>query len=305
MAFPVISPLQANGDKDVSNTPIMIPRPWWRQAAVYVGAGVRICRKDIPGLVAIVGLFMLPPLAAVVVGSQPGTLAHWIAEALPWITIVLGNMSAVLAIEAIDAGKPIIPSEILPAAVRWLPRYLWANGITTFLFWVPVTLAEWALGKLTNFWGWPSLSVILLLGIPMLFLHVRLVFATYAAIVDDQPGARSVRISFGIAQGRWLMVVAAFVGSVLVEGPIVGPIYLLIQGISNPYVAGGFTWMLIMLMRPIFIATLHEIYEDYRPAAEIAQSRSVTQLTRLQRLRREVSIRRTIIALPQEAEEAS
>ncbi len=306
MASQIPSIPETDGDEDISKAPIMLTRSWWRQAAMYVGAGIRICRKDIPGLVTLVGLFMLPPLAAVVVGSQPGDLAHWIAEALPWITIVMGNMSAVLAIEAIDAGKPVIPSEILPAAVRWLPRYLWANGITTALFWVPVTLAEWGLGKLTDSWGWPAFTVILILGIPMLFLHVRLVFATYAAIVDDQPGVRSVRISMGIAQGRWLMVVAAFVGSVLVEGPIIGPIYLLIQGFSNPYVAGGFTWMLIMMMRPIFIATLHEIYEDYRPAAEIAQSRSVANLTRFQSLRREVSIRSGIIALPkQAAEEAS
>jgi hypothetical protein len=174
MASQVPSILETDGDEDISEAPIMLARSWWRQAAMYVGAGIRICRKDIPGLVTIVGLFMLPPLAAVVVGSQPGDLAHWIAEALPWITIVMGNMSAVLAVEAIDAGKPIIPSEILPAAVRWLPRYLWANGITTAIFWVPVTLGEWAVGKLTDFWGWPSFTVILILGIPMLFLHVRL-----------------------------------------------------------------------------------------------------------------------------------
>lgn len=272
---------------------------WWRQAASYVAAGIHICRQDIPGLVTLVGLFMLPPLTAVVVGSQPGELAHWIANALPWITITLGNISVVLAVEIIDAGGKVTPAAILPAAVRWLPRYLWANGITTIIFWGLFTPAQWALGRLTTHWGWPSFSPILLLGIPMLFLHIRLVFATYAAIVDDQPGARSVIISFGIAHRRSRMVVAAFVGSVLVEGPIIGPIYLLIQGISNPYVAGGFTWMLIMLMRPIFIATLHEIYEDYRPAAEIARSRQHSKLPLFQRLRRELSLRPGRATLPE------
>ncbi len=305
MASQATSLFPADGSYDSITVLPRPPRSWWRDAAGYVAAGIRICRKDIPGLATLVGLFMLPSLAAVVVGSQPGEAAYWIANALPWITITLGNMSIVLAVQAIDDGKPIIPSEILPAAVRWLPRYLWANGITTALFWGLFTPAEWALGKLTNHWGWPAFTVILLLGIPMLFWHVRLVFATYAAIVDDQPGARSVRISMGIAQGRWRMVVAAFVGSVLVEGPVIGPIYLLIQGLSNPAVAGGFTWMLIMLMRPLFIATLHEIYEDYRPAAQIAKSRHFVSLTRLQRLRREVSIRYSIITLPEQAEEAS
>lgn len=277
----------------------MISGSWWRQAAGYVAAGMRICRKDIPGLVALVGLFMLPPLTAVVVGSQPGELAHWIANALPWITITLGNISVVLAVEIIDAGGKVTPSAILPAAVRWLPRYLWANGITTVIFWGLFTPAQWVLGRLTTHWGWPSFSPILLLGIPMLFLHVRLVFATYAAIVDDQPGVRSVIISFGIAHQRSRMVVAAFVGSVLVEGPVIGPIYLLIQGISNPYVAGGFTWMLIMLMRPIFIATLHEIYEEYRPVAEIARSRQHPKLPLFQRLRRELSLRPGRATLPE------
>ncbi len=304
MAHQATSLLAKDDPQDASNTPHYDPHPWWLQAAAYVAAGVRICRKDIPGLVSIVGLFMLPPLAAVVVGSQPGAAAYWIAEALPWITITLGNISAVLAIEAIDAGKPVVPQEILPAAVRWLPRYLWANGITTVIFWGLVTPAQWALGQLLiDHWGWPSFTPLLLLGIPMLFLHVRLVFATYAAIVDDQTGARAVRISFGIAHRRWRMAVAAFVGSVLVEGPVIGPIYLLIQGITNPLVAGGFTWVLVMMMRPIFIATLHEIYEDYRPAAEIAERREHPQPTLLQRLLSRKPLAQPVaVGLPETAE---
>jgi len=258
--------------------------PWWRQAIAYVAAGLRICRKDISGLLALVGLFIVPPLVAVIVGSQPGPVAYWVAQALPWITITLGNISVVLAVEAIDRGEPVIPSKILPAAVLWWPRYMWANTITTVLFWIifdsdpihlgPITieLLPVQLAKLTNHLGWPSFAPLLILGLPMLFWHVRLVFATYAAIVDDQRGLRSVIISIGIAHKRWLMVVAAFVGSVVVEGPIALPAYLLIQQVTNPLVAGGFTWVLVMAMRPIFIATLHEIYEDYRPAAAIAEN---------------------------------
>jgi hypothetical protein len=72
-------------------------------------------------------------------------------------------------------------------------------------------------------------------------------------------------ISIGIPQRRWKMIAAAFACSVLVEAPIAGPLYFLIMRQSNALVAEGFTWALLMLMRPIFIATLHEIYEDYRP----------------------------------------
>ncbi len=258
---------------------------WWRQAATYVAAGTRICRRDIPGLATLVGLFMLPSFGAVIVGSQPGTLAGWIATGMTWITITLGNISLVLAIEAIDSGSPVVPAAILPAAVRWLPRYLWANGITTVLFWGLFTPAQWILNWVVARWDWPSFTSIALLLFPMLFWHVRLVFATYAAIVDNQPGARSVAISIGIAHRRWRMVVAAFVGSVLLEAPVAGPLYLLILQIANPAVAGGFTWALIMLMRPLFIATLHEIYEDFRPAHAIAESQKHPHHTLLGRTR--------------------
>ncbi len=241
-------------------------RPWWEQACRYVLAGLRICRKDIPGILTLVGLFSLPPLAAVVIGGHPGAVAYWLASALPWITITLGNISMVLAIEALDAGKPVIPAQILPAAIRWFPRYIWTNGITTFLFWGLFTPLQWLIGQEANRLNWPSYAPVLLLLIPMLVWHVHLVFATYAAIVDNHPGVRSVMISIDVTRRRWLMIAAAFVGSVLVEAPIVGPLYMLILTVSNPVVAGGFTWMLIMFMRPIFIATLHEIYEDFRPA---------------------------------------
>ena len=265
--------------------------PWWRQAAAYVAAGIDICRKDVFGLLALVGLFAIPPLVTVIVGKQPDALAAWTVASLPWLTITLpgspaawagfllpwititfGNISVVLAVEAIDAGQPVILRQILPATVRWWPRYFWANTITTILFWGLFDPAQWGLGPITARWGWPSYSPVLLLLLPMLFWHVRLVFATYAAIVDDQPGIRSVRISIGIAHRRWKMAAAAFALSVLVEAPIAGPLYLLILQITNPVVAGGYTWVLVMAMRPIFIATLHEIYQDYRPAAAIAES---------------------------------
>jgi len=276
-ATPLSSIVQTESLEENAGSPPPTPktsRLWWKQSASYVASGISICRQDIPGLVTLVGLFALPPLAAVIVGSQPGALAFWIASALPWITITLGNIAIVLAIEAIDAGQPVIPAQILPATLRWLPRYLWANGITTALFWGIFTPLQWVITQQTDRWGWLSIAPLALLLLPMLFWHVRLVFATYAAIVDDQPGVRSVIISIGIAHRRWLMVAAAFVGSVLVEAPIVGPLYLMVLTITNPLVAGGFTWAIIILMRPIFIATLHEIYQDFRPATAIVASRT-------------------------------
>src|SRR5712691_8040198 len=132
----------------VSIIPSNTDSSWWRQATYYVACGLRSCRKDIPGLITLVGLFMLPSLAAVIVGSQPGHLAYWVALGLPWITIILGNMAAVLAIEALDAGQLVVPARILPAALRWLPRYLWTNGITTVLFWGLFMPLQWVIRRL-------------------------------------------------------------------------------------------------------------------------------------------------------------
>jgi len=239
---------------------------WWRQAAYYAVAGLRICCKDIPGLLTLVGLFMLPPLAAVIVGSQPGTLAYWVALGLPWITITLGNISAVLAIEDLDAGRPVIPARILPTALRWLPRYLMTNGITTILFWSLFTPLQWVVSQQVSNLHWSPLAATAILLLPMLFYHVRLVFATYAAIVDNQSGPRAVMMSLRLAHRRWKMVVAAFAGSFLIVAPLAGPLYLMIVNLHNPVVAGGFEWALVMAIRPLSIATLHMIYKDFRPA---------------------------------------
>src|SRR5689334_11275383 len=169
MATPLSSIVQAEGLEEKAGFLLSTPkssRPWWRESVSYVASGVRICSQDIAGLVTLVGLFALPPLAAVIVGSQRGALAYWVATALPWITITLGNIAVVLAIEAIDAGYPVVPAQILPAAVRWLPRYLWANGITTLLFWGIFTPLQWAITQQTNRWNWISLAPLALLLLP-------------------------------------------------------------------------------------------------------------------------------------------
>ncbi|HEU0002905.1 MAG TPA: hypothetical protein VFQ36_18485 [Ktedonobacteraceae bacterium] len=250
-------------------------KPWWHQTPEYILAGLRLCSKDISGLLTLVGLFCLPPLAASFIGSQPGPIASLLAQVLPWITIILGNISLVLAIEAIDSGQSVIPAQILPAALRGLPRYLWANGITTLLFWGIFTPLQWLVGLWAAHLGWPWFAPTLMLLLPMLFWHVHLVFATYAAVIDHHSGVRSVLISIRLTNKRWLLIAAAFAGSVLVEAPIAAPLYLLILHLANPLVASGFTWMLVMGMRPIFVATLHEIYEDFRPTPLLLPSSPV------------------------------
>src|SRR5262249_46701570 len=151
--------------------------PGWFQALSYVRAGALLCLRDLFGLITLVGILMLPAFGAVVVGSRPGPLAPWISTGLTWITIVVGNIALVLAMEILDNGRRLVPTELVAAAVRWLPRYLWTNGMTTVLFWGIFTPLQTLLAVWLGRWNWPAFAALALLLVPMLFWHVRLVFA--------------------------------------------------------------------------------------------------------------------------------
>ncbi len=78
-------------------------------------------------------------------------------------------MAAVLVIEALDGYQQVVPARILPAAIGWLPRYLWTNGITTILFWGLFMPLLWLAGQETSLWNWPSFAPTAILLLPMLF----------------------------------------------------------------------------------------------------------------------------------------
>src|SRR5258708_34231658 len=103
-------------------------------------------------------------------------------------------MGVFFALKARAAGQLLFPTHFFPATIRCFPRYIWANAITTLLFWGIFTPLQWILGKGTNYWHWWSYIPLAILLLPMLFWHVRLAFATYAAIVDNQSVLLSVRI---------------------------------------------------------------------------------------------------------------
>ncbi len=268
-------PEQGMGDQQSMDQP---SRSIWSASVGYVKQGWQLCRRDPVGLTQVTLLFAFIAFLGAVVGSHTGPLAFWGAEALIWTTITLGNISIVLAIEEVDAGRPIRLLSVLKNGIRWLPRYLWTNGITTLFFWGLADPAQFIVAKMLRQWdplGVNHFSLIInllptaLLAAPFLFWHVRLVFATYAAIVDDMPGMYSVNISIGIAHRRWRMVVWTFALVVLCMGPIIGPLYLLIQQVSNPIVGMGLEWVMVMCMRPLLVSTLHFIYNEYRPVPDI------------------------------------
>lgn len=234
----------------------------FREAINYVRRGVLLCRKDPFGLVALAGLFALFDVSSVAFAGQDNILASWASLVLPWVSIVGGNLALILAIEALAKNELVVPAKILPQAFKWLRRYLEVNGITTVIFWgifVP-------LKRVLDYWistnGYNDiLTWIIILPFAVL-LHVRLVFATYAAIVDNQSAIKSVAVSWRVAHKRWMLVTLSFIFALVAVAPIALPA-LLLSFYSPKDIQNGINWTIIQLIRPVLIATFHELYVDY------------------------------------------
>lgn len=224
--------------------------------------GLVLCRKDPFGLLALAGLFALFDVSSVAFAGQGNIWASWFSLVLPWVSIVGGNLALILAIEGLAKNELITPAKILPQTFRWLRRYLEVNGITTLIFWgifVP-------LKRVLDYWvtsnGYSDIiSLIIILPLAIL-LHVRLVFATYAAVVDNQNAIKAVAISWRVAHKKWVLVTVSFVLSVLVVAPFALPA-LILSYFSPKEIQNGINWTIIQLVRPVLIATLHELYVDF------------------------------------------
>ncbi|MBP6979794.1 hypothetical protein KBB41_01985 [Candidatus Curtissbacteria bacterium] len=232
------------------------------QAREYVIRGLRLCAKDPFGLLALAGLFALFDVSSVAFSDQDNIWASWVALVLPWISIIGGNLALIFAVEALAKNELVVPAKILPQTFKWLRRYLEVNGITTIIFWgmfVP-------LKTLLDYWvtrnGYSDiLTWIIILPFAVL-VHVRLVFATYAAVVDNQNAIKAVAISWRVAHKRWMLVTLSFLFALVAVSPFALPA-LVLSMYSPKEIQNGINWTIIQLIRPVLIATLHELYVDY------------------------------------------
>ncbi len=238
------------------------------EAKNYVHRGLTLCKKDPFGLIALAGLFALFDVASVAFAAQHNVWASWISIVLPWVSIVGGNLALILAIEALSENKLIVPANILPQTFKWVRRYLEVNGITTVIFWGTFVPLKKVLDYWINLNGYNDiLTWIIILPFAVL-LHVRLVFATYAAVVDNQNAIKSVAISWRVAHKRWMLVTLSFLFSLAAVAPIALP--ALILSIYSPKdIQSGINWTIIQMIRPVLIATFHEIYVDYKMSGKL------------------------------------
>jgi len=234
----------------------------FHEAINYVHRGLRLCWKDPFGLLALAGLFALFDVSSVAFAGQNNVYASWVSLVLPWISIVGGNLTLILAIEALAKNKLIVPAKILPQAFKWLRRYLEVNGLTTIIFWglfIP-------LKRLLDYWistnGYSDILTWIIILPFAILVHVRLVFATYAAVVDNQNAIKSVAISWRVAHKRWMLVSLSFIFSLIAVAPVALPA-LLLSFYSPKDIQNGINWTIIQLIRPVLIATFHELYVDF------------------------------------------
>lgn len=233
-----------------------------QEAWGYVDRGVRLCWRDPFGLLALAGLFALFDVTSVVLAGQGNVFASWLSLVLPWVSIVGGNLALILAIEALAENKLVVPAKILPETFRWLRRYLEVNGVTTVIFWGLFVPLKTMLDYWTHRNGLSDiLSWVIILPFAVL-IHVRLVFATYAAIVDDQNAIKAVAVSWKVAHKRWMLVTLGFLFALVAVSPFALPA-LVLSMVSPQEIQNGINWTIIQLIRPVLIATFHELYVDF------------------------------------------
>lgn len=246
------------------------------EAKNYVKRGILLCWRDPLGLLALAGLFALFDVSSIAFAGQKNVWASWMALVLPWVSIVGGNLALIFAIEGLAKNELVVPAKILPQTFRWLRRYLEVNGITTVIFWGLFVPLKTALDYWANINGYNDiLTWIIILPFAVL-VHVRLVFATYAAVVDNQTAIKAVATSWRVAHKRWLLVTLSFLMSLVAVAPFALPA-LLLSMFSPKEIQNGINWTIIQLVRPVLIATLHELYVDYGPNGKLSSKNNAKQ----------------------------
>ncbi len=247
----------------------------WAASWSNLRRGLEITGQQPDLYLKLVLLYSIPPLLAawLVVKGPPGTL--WVeplVALLPVITMVVAPVVLMHAVDAGRGGERIGVLEATRRGVPWVPRYIWTNVHTTFMFWVPV-------GALLMLWErsplgpWlPTIVWIVVIGLVALHQHVRTVLAPYLAVHGELNGTRAALTSWELG-GRhfWPLLGTFILGSVPVALPLaVG--YLAIEhfgpdALSAALLAASWQlgWVGVQSTRGLLIPALHTAYEDLYP----------------------------------------
>ena len=249
----------------------------WVAAWGNLRGGLEITAQQPDLYVKLVLLYSLPPLLAawlVVKGPREAAWVQLLVAILPLITMVVAPVVLMHAVDAGRGGERIGVLEATRRGVPWVPRYIWTNVHTTFMFWVPV-------GALVLLWErsplgalLPTVVWIVVIGLVALHQHVRTVLAPYLAVHGSLGGTRAALTSWELG-GRhfWLLLGTFLLGSVPVAVPL-GIGFLAIERFGPDALSAALLtaswqlgWVGVQSTRGLLIPALHTAYEGlYSPA---------------------------------------
>ncbi|MBM4437036.1 MAG: hypothetical protein FJ029_07340 [Actinobacteria bacterium] len=234
--------------------------------------------------VALVLLFSVPPVAAIVILASHPPEGLGLALTLAVLNFFGTIAPPVMFMMAVAAGyhrerRPIVVH--LWHGATWLPRYLWTNLHTSVIFWAPmgsvVLLFRWYLEEV-RLSGPADAAVVAALYagsiVVGLYVHARTLLAPFLAVHGNLPGTLAALGAWRLGgryfpQGFGTMVVPA--------GPVVLPIAGIIVGVylalrDSPDASGTFFATLpaqmglaLNIVRPVVVTATYGFFQDYWP----------------------------------------
>jgi hypothetical protein len=250
----------------------------WRAGLAYSRTGVRRCqmRRQLFGFLTV--LFCLPVGLALAL-SVGFPQAPWLGPTtfvLSSITVIGGGLSLMVAVEASVRGESIGPATVIRRAIGYLPRYVLTNAHTTVFYWSIMGPAIYLAGTLTA--GRPvglvvaAWALVVVVGV---VVHLHTLFAPYMAVHSDLHPTRAAIEGFRLARSQFALSAATFVsatagigvplllaiGALWIYATREGPATAQLFDVALPYLMAA----LVQLVRPVMVASLHAMYEDFRP----------------------------------------
>jgi hypothetical protein len=198
--------------------------------------------------------------------------------ALDFAAVIVAPVATMMAVAFCCRGERVNTRLVLTSALPWLPRYVWTNVHSSFIFWVPI-LSLLVMRSLQEAWFPTSESlgpyVIVLwwsiIGVAGLFLHTRTLLAPYMAIHSNIPGTMAVLESWRLSARHFKVllltlliclapvVVPLAIVRVIVAMAIQGNVPLqLVVGSAIPHLL----WVWIQLVRLALIPPVYILYGD-------------------------------------------
>lgn len=211
---------------DTPHEPAHADGPGPRGLGGIIAAMFRLYMGNLPRMVAISAVVTIPLIVAgiaafgtdfmdLILGSGletdpqplPASIMVSVSAYALLYTLGLLAVTAALAEAAVSAlaGRPISVGRAYNAAIRRLLSIVGASIITGLMAGIPLALALLTAGSLS---GITNIILLILTGALGIYLLVRLVFAPFAALLEDAGPVAAVVKSWRLVSGMWLRTFA-------------------------------------------------------------------------------------------------